>query len=141
MRNINEIIIHCAATKPSMDIGVDEIRDWHVNGNGWADCGYHRVIRRDGTIEQGRPLEIAGAHCYGHNGESVGICLVGGIDEDGKSENNFTDEQFDSLERLVLEFLHDFPSIKKVSGHSDYANKACPCFNVAEFLAKAGIEV
>lgn len=46
------IVVHCAATKPSMDIGADTIRDWHVNGNGWRDIGYHLVIKRNGDVEK-----------------------------------------------------------------------------------------
>ena len=54
------IVVHCSATKPSMDIGVKEIRDWHVNGNGWSDIGYAYVIRRNGALELGRDLDRDG---------------------------------------------------------------------------------
>lgn len=57
MRIINEIILQCSATPASMDIGAKGIWDWHVNGNHWRDIGYHWVIRRDGTVEKGRPEE------------------------------------------------------------------------------------
>ena len=77
------IVIHCAATKPSMDIGAAEIRKWHTDPpRNWDDIGYHYVVRRSGTIEKpmlevGRYLEIPGAHVANHNHESIGICLVG----------------------------------------------------------------
>ena len=45
------IVIHCASTPASMDIGVKEIKKWHVEDNKWDDIGYHYVIRRDGTLE------------------------------------------------------------------------------------------
>jgi len=51
MKNIRYITIHAAATTPSMDIGVKEIREWHL-ARGWRDVGYHFVIRRDGTLEK-----------------------------------------------------------------------------------------
>ena len=82
MRKINEIILHCSATPASMDIGAKEIRDWHVNGNHWRDIGYHWVIRRDGTVEKGRPEYQVGAHCLNHNANSIGVCMVGGTKKD-----------------------------------------------------------
>lgn len=78
MREINLIVVHCTYSRPSMDIGVEEIRKWHVEGNSWTDIGYHYVIRRDGTIEDGRPIERPGAHVKGHNSNSIGIAWVGG---------------------------------------------------------------
>ena len=77
MREIDAIVIHCSYTPPSMDIGVREIYDWHVNDNGWKDIGYHYVIRRNGNIEIGRPEHTPGAHVAGHNHNTIGLCLVG----------------------------------------------------------------
>jgi len=142
MRNINIIIIHCSATRPNMDIGLAEIRDWHVNGNAWSDVGYHRIIRRDGTLENGRSFGVAGAHCKGHNHDSIGICLVGGVTENNINipENNFTEAQFIELERLLKELLADHTNITHVYGHSNFANKDCPCFDVIEWLKDVGLE-
>ena len=138
MRDITKIIIHCAATKPSMDVGVKEIRQWHVKGNGWSDIGYHGVIRRDGTLESGRPMDQAGAHTSGHNKDSIGICLVGGVTEDGKTpEKNFTPAQWVTLERTVRDLVNRFPGAK-VFGHNDFAKKACPCFNAKAWWASIG---
>jgi N-acetyl-anhydromuramyl-L-alanine amidase AmpD len=134
MRPINEIIIHCAATKPSMDIGADWIRRIHIQENKWRDIGYHYVIRRNGAVEEGRPIEQVGAHCNGHNTGTIGICLVGGITETGRPENNFTPAQFESVQLLINTLKSEFPGITKLSGHNDYANRACPCFNVHEKL-------
>ncbi|MFG6359724.1 MAG: N-acetylmuramoyl-L-alanine amidase, partial [Mailhella sp.] len=100
MREINKIIIHCSATKPTQDIGAAEIDMWHKK-QGWDEIGYHFVIRRNGETEKGRDIEIAGAHCKGQNKNSIGICLAGGIDENGRAENNFTDKQFQSLRNLA----------------------------------------
>ena len=74
MRKINEIIIHCSDTQEGCDVTAKDIRRWHTTpkekgGRGWRDIGYHYVIRLDGTIELGRPLEKAGAHCIGRKGE------------------------------------------------------------------------
>lgn len=136
---VKDIIIHCAYTKPSMDIGVAEIRQWHLD-RGWVDIGYQYVIRRNGRVEKGRDLdgdgnvdEETGAHTLGHNKDSIGICLVGGMNAEGKPDSNFTFAQFVSLRNLVdnLMVVHNYPSLH---GHRDYANKECPCFDVHEFF-------
>lgn len=127
------IVVHCAATKPTMDIGLREIRQWHRE-RGWLDIGYHFVIRRDGTVETGRPQDTIGAHVENHNYESVGVCMAGGIDAKGKPENNFTAEQFESLRTLLDKLKVDYPSAKIV-GHRDLdSKKACPSFDVASWL-------
>ena len=85
MRNINEIIVHCSATREGQDIPVETIRDWHVNGRGWSDIGYHFYIDIKGEIHKGRDIARIGAHCSGHNRNSIGICYCGGVEEDGKT--------------------------------------------------------
>ncbi len=137
MRHIDKIIVHCAATRPSMDIDAETIRDWHVNDNGWSDIGYHYVIKRDGTIENGRPVSIAGAHARGHNADSIGICLVGGMKEDmSAADANFTLAQYNALHTLVEKIKQDF-EIVEVTGHRDLADvtKPCPTFNTEALLS------
>lgn len=129
------IVVHCAATKPTMDIGVAEIRKWH-QGQGWADIGYHFVIRRDGTIENGRPMEAVGAHAKGYNSVAVGVCLVGGVDSNMKPDANYTAEQWASLESIVARLSAVYPKAK-VLGHTNLdKGKACPCFDVQSWWAK-----
>ena len=133
MRAIRKIIIHCSATRPAMDIGVKEIRLWHVKDNGWSDIGYHGVIRRNGVLESGRPMDVPGAHASGHNNDSIGICLVGGVAEDGTSpERNFTGPQWATLARVVRDLLRAHPGAT-VHGHNEFAAKACPCFDVRDW--------
>ena len=130
-KETNKIIIHCAATTPSMDIGIEEITKWHIQ-RGFSGCGYHYVIKRDGAVETGRAENDIGAHAYGHNSDSIGISLVGGISEDGKSEANYTDEQWLMLRELVEELIEKYPDAD-VIGHNDVSKKDCPCFNVKEW--------
>ena len=136
MREINEIILHCSATWSKQDIGAKEIREWHVKGNGWQDIGYHFVIRRNGAIEDGRPLEQPGAHCTGHNANSIGICMVGG--GPNGEDDKFTEAQYDALARKVMALRRQFPNTS-IHGHKEFANKACPVFSVADFLKRYGI--
>jgi len=142
-KKTDSIIIHCAATKASMDIGYKEIRKWHVEDNGWDDVGYHFIIRRNGQLEKGRPEGYSGAHAPSYNGRSIGICLVGGIADDGGPENNFTLEQFLTLKDLVNMIMNKYSDITEVLGHCDIQeNKPnCPGFNVKEWLNKEAINV
>ncbi len=135
MREINEIIVHCSATPESMDIGVKEIRDWHVNDNKWDDIGYHFVIRRDGTIECGRSIDKAGAHCKGHNAHSIGMCLVGGEDADFAAKM----QEYDSLHDEDPELLDDLLPTRP-DRRGDYEkNESFHNFTRCQFVALAAL--
>jgi N-acetyl-anhydromuramyl-L-alanine amidase AmpD len=144
-RKIDKIIIHCSATTPTMNIGADEIREWHTSpdprdpSKPWSDIGYHDVIRRDGRVEQGRSIEKIGSHCKGHNAHSVGICLIGGLDDNLRPENNFTPEQWKSLVRLVRFYKVQYKKAT-VHGHREFdSSKACPSFDVQEWLKSVNV--
>lgn len=128
MRPIDEIIVHCSATEAGKDFKAADIRRWHIEGNGWKDIGYHYVIDIDGTIEVGRPIDQAGAHTTNHNKTTIGICYVGGL-WNGKPKDTRTLKQQAAMVQLIRSLKVCFPTIKKVSGHRDYSNKACPCFD------------
>lgn len=132
MRTINEIIIHCTATRPDQDFHAADIDRWH-KANGWGGIGYHFIIDLDGTIENGRPVERCGVHCAGHNANTIGIVYVGGVVGKGKNKkpaDTRTKAQILSMHHLVTELMWRFPLIGKISGHNEYSNKACPCFDV-----------
>ena len=135
MRTIEYIVIHCSATGEDKDIGVAEIDAMHKK-KGWRMIGYHDVIRRDGRLEKGRPIEERGAHVKGFNDHSIGICIVGGIDADDAklAEFNYTRAQIESLNRLLDSYKAEFPDAK-IMGHKDFpnVNKACPCFDVISY--------
>jgi len=134
-RKIDLLVVHCADTYASMDIGRNEIDTWHRE-RGWIGIGYHYVIRRDGTIEKGRPDQTAGAHVEGHNYNSLGICMVGGKGANNAPADNFTPEQYEGLKELISKLLAVYPEAKVV-GHNDLnPHKACPCFSVKDWLKK-----
>ncbi len=122
-RKINRIVIHCSASETMVDI--DAIRAFHVakppKGNGWKDIGYHMVIKKDGTIQFGRTENTIGAHCAGHNEDSLGICLAG--------LTQFTIPQLEAMRTLVRHLMekHSIP-IENVLGHYelDVHGKTCP---------------
>lgn len=132
MRTITQIILHCSATPQGVHYTLSDIDRWH-RARGWKGCGYHYVILLDGTIQQGRPLDRIGAHCSGHNAHSIGICYIGGTDRNGNPLDTRTPEQRDVLWGLVKSLKKRFPNAT-VHGHNEFANKACPCFNVQEEL-------
>jgi N-acetylmuramoyl-L-alanine amidase len=149
-RDTKYVVWHCSATRPNQDIGAERIREWHLS-RGWADIGYHLVIRRDGSIETGRPLDVVGSHAAGYNASSVGICLVGGLDDEGKSHASrpdlFTEAQWVSA-RLVYELMRRIYRGAQHVGHRDLSPdkngdqkidsrdwlKLCPTFDVAQEL-------
>lgn len=134
------IVIHCSATKPKMNIGAKEIDRWHRE-KGFKCIGYHYVIRRDGTVEIGRPIREIGAHAQGYNEKSIGICLVGGVDADGKPEDNFTLDQYAALAQLLDGELREYSKVARIVGHRDLpgVSKACPSFDVTKWLQETTI--
>lgn len=135
MRPITHLILHCSATPKGRDISAADIDRWH-RLRGFDGIGYHYVIRLDGTVEQGRALNRAGAHCKGHNADSIGICYVGGLDADGKSPcDTRTEAQRVAMLALVRTLLSTYHlPLSAVHGHNEYAPKACPCFDVRQWL-------
>lgn len=135
--DIKYLVVHCSATPASHDIGLKEIDRWH-RAKGWLRIGYHHVIRRDGTVEDGRPHTQAGAHEPAVNRSSIGYCLIGGLDKIGRPQNNFTPEQMESLTRLLKAHLALYPGAE-VLGHRDIpgVKKDCPCFDVRSWWSQA----
>jgi N-acetyl-anhydromuramyl-L-alanine amidase AmpD len=142
------ITVHCSATQNDLSVTVDRIRQWHLD-RGWSDIGYSFVITTDGVLHQGRPITKQGAHVAGHNKDNIGICLVGGIDSNGKSVMNFNEFQLGSLRILLQHLMWKYHITKdRVKGHRDWSPdkdgdgvvekhewlKDCPCFDVQHWL-------
>lgn len=141
---VREIVVHCSATRPSWLAGKSakakaaEIRRWHMQDRGWRDIGYHWVIDRDGTIVAGRAENVVGSHVLDRNIGTIGVCLVGGhgSSENDRFEDNFTTEQRRALLGLIADISTRTP-VNRVSGHNEFAPKACPGFNVPNFMKVA----
>lgn len=147
----DHLIVHVLYTKPSMDVGAVWTDRVHRQ-KGWSQCGYHAVIRRDGTLEwelTGHPtrrIGQTGAHVGGcgpgWNRRSLGISLAGGMREDGRGpENNMTEAQFDTLAAFIRAANEQLGiPLENVMGHRDLIKltnaepKACPCFSVREWM-------
>ena len=131
---VKYIVVHCSYTPEKMDIGAQDIDRWHRE-KGWMMIGYHKVIRRNGTIEDGRPLDKQGAHVKGLNSQSVGVCLIGGMTANKKGpEINYTDEQYASLRELIDDLKENHFPKAKVRGHTDFdSHKTCPNFDAGHW--------
>ena len=128
MREIKKIIVHCADTHEGPDERTAENKRWHTEELGWIDIGYHWVVELDGSLHAGRPEEVSGAHCKGHNSDSIGICYVGGSDASGNPKDTRTQEQKEALASLISDLL-DRHTEAEVFGHRDFSEKACPSFD------------
>lgn len=128
-RRIDEIIIHCTATPEGRDVSVASIRGWHLQ-NGWKDIGYHWIVMLDGTVKPGRPEAQVGSHVAGHNTGTLGVVYVGGVDAKGDPKDTRTPAQKAALLAHVRALIARYPTVKKVTGHNQYAAKACPSFDV-----------
>lgn len=134
MRSIKKIVVHCSATPDGLDEGFKEINQYHLS-RGWKSpsgigCGYHFLIRRDGTVEVGRMVNEIGAHVQWANADSIGVCLIG--------THEFVPEQIKSLKRVVNGLLEEFPGTT-VHEHREFPSaiaqgKTCPNINVKEVL-------
>lgn len=129
MRKLNRIILHCTATPEGRNYDVATIRSWHVKNNGWKDIGYHYVVYLDGSVHEGRPIEQVGAHTSGHNSDSIGIVYVGGCDKNMKPKDTLTTEQETAMVNLIKALREEYGELS-LHGHNEFANKACPSFNV-----------
>jgi N-acetylmuramoyl-L-alanine amidase len=140
MRTISKIIVHCTATPEGRDVTVADIDRWHRQ-RGFRCIGYHYVIYLDGSVHQGRPIAEIGAHCLGQNNHSIGICYAGGLAKDGKTaKDTRTDAQKAALVKLITELRRQFPNAT-LHGHREFANKACPCFDVTELITQTSNEL
>ena len=129
MRKVTELIWHCTATPEGREVTVAEIDRWHKE-RGWSGIGYHKVVHLDGRVSEGRPETQVGAHVANRNANTIGYTYVGGTEKGNvkKAKDTRTDAQKRTMERLTREAIARY-GLTLVSGHSDYANKACPCFN------------
>lgn len=129
-RRIDKVILHCLATPEGRDYSVAQVREWHVKDRGFADIGYHYLIHIDGTVEEGRPLDMIGAHCTGQNAHSIGVVYAGGVDKDDKPKDTRTPAQRNAMRSLVDYLKRKYGA--SVHCHNEFANKACPSFKINE---------
>lgn len=170
VRVIHAIVIHCSASANGVSLArvgtpgmagktsAQVIDGWHAargfcRRREWArrfqpqfnSLGYHFVIDIDGTIESGRHVDEQGAHVYGHNRNTIGICVIG--------TDSFTREQWQALRMKVRDLLAHYPHAR-VCGHRDLSPdadgdgaverhewlKICPGFDVPDWHMSKGMQ-
>ena len=135
MRHITLIVIHCSAVKPDQQSSAAQIDSWHRQRGFKFGIGYHYVIRRDGTLEMGRPEYMVGAHCKNHNQHSIGVCYEGGLNARGDPADTRTPQQRETMRQLINELRERYPKAIVVGHHNLNPLKACPCFDaIKEFM-------
>lgn len=131
------IVIHSSDTHPQEDLQVKDLEVKHRK-EGLFSCAFHKVITREGEVQDGRDIQIAGAHIETSaklsNKNSVGVCLVGGMTPDGQPECNFTFKQYESLVKLIADLKKEYTEVEVV-GHKDVTSSKAPHFNVKELLS------
>lgn len=129
MRKINFLVIHCSATRENVPFHASDIDRWH-KAKGYNGIGYHYVITLDGVVENGRPEEQIGAHVSGHNKDSIGVCYIGGCDENMQAKDTRTNKQKVALINLLIKLQVRYPDAI-ILGHRDFPKvaKACPSFD------------
>lgn len=124
------IVIHHTGCN-DIDASAEQIHGWHL-GNGWAGIGYHYVIRKDGTIERGRPEWAIGSHAYGENSHTIGIHLSGDFEQ-----AHPTSEQVEKCAMLIADICERYGlpiNRETVVGHGELMATSCPGVNVQSLL-------
>lgn len=134
LSSIDTIVIHTTATKEGQDVTIEQIDRWHKN-RGWTMVGYHYVVDLQGNVHKGRCITQVGAHVKGHNKTSIGICYVGGLDENGEPKDTLRPIQKNAIGFLLLALKAVLQQPIAVKGHKEFTNKACPCFEVQDKFA------
>lgn len=135
MKPCKYIVVHCSDS-PNSRVdrrydGAPEIHAWHVE-RGWSGIGYHYVINEDGRVQSGRPVWLdsgdywTGSHVRGHNGHSIGICMVG--------EDHYHAEQLDALSGLIDQLREVWPQAQVVGHYQLDQAKSCPGIDVPHWV-------
>ena len=152
MQKLKYLVLHCTATPEGREVSSSDIRHWHTDpvskgGRGWKQVGYTDMIHLDGKVERlVKNNEDANVDTWeitngvaGKNSVSRHVVYVGGVGKDGKTaKDTRTPQQLKALEEYVKDFHKRFPSVRIV-GHNELAAKACPSFDVKQWLKQIGI--
>tara|TARA_R100001463_G_scaffold23551_2_gene56407 strand:- start:19560 stop:20219 length:660 start_codon:yes stop_codon:yes gene_type:complete len=152
MAKLEFLILHCTATREGHEVTKEDIHNWHIKRRGWKQVGYSEMIHLDGTIEELVPYndddvvdrwEVTNG-ARGMNFKSRHITYVGGVEarrRNGKyqAKDTRTEAQLKAMEMYVKAHTTLHPNWK-IAGHYHFAAKACPSFDVPEWLESIGIQ-
>lgn len=130
------IVVHSSQTTPEENLSAKDVDTIHRK-DGLLNIGFHKIIKRDGSIENGRDIDTCGVHVETKgdvsNQNSIGVCLIGGKDLKGKLDCNYTLAQFNALNGLLVELQSQYGKVLIV-GHRDVADTSCPNFEISELV-------
>ena len=132
------IVVHSTKTKPSQNLSAKDITLKHRK-EGFFHNAFHFVIKRDGTVEEGRPEDMSGAILPINqplitNQNSIAIGLVGGLSDDGQNlDTNFTFQQYSSLRELVKKLKKKY-KVEVVGCRNSINSKSCMCFDIGAIV-------
>ena len=124
------IVLHHTGEN-DIDASAEQIHSWHLNQE-WAGIGYHFVIRKDGTIERGRPEWAVGSHAYGENSHTIGIHISGDFEQAKPTKS-----QIESCAALIADLCERYNiscDRARIVGHGELMPTACPGKNLQALL-------
>lgn len=128
------IAIHHTVTPSGGDIGarLRGIQAYHMDTQGWCDIGYHFLVSLDGTLWEGRDLDLLGTHVGSNNTGNVGICFIGCFHSSGCSDwTPFTppDGMVEAGGRLAgaIADIYDIDVNAQLRGHRDHSGATTSC--------------
>ena len=129
------IVVHCSKTSETEDIGVNELRAKAIE-EGWSDVGFHFVIKRDGTVEEGRAIDTIGGHLFGWDSICLGICVIGGIgpNTESGSTTNYTQAQTKSLIELLIKLRKEYKAAICAPFDFPGVTDSSPYFDIKEWV-------
>jgi len=151
MGRLDRLVIHCTDTPEGREVSAADIRRWHTSpvsagGRGWKQVGYTDMLHLDGRWERlvsnndddtVDPWEITNG-AKGFNTTSRHVVYVGGQDRTtGNPKDTRTPAQRKAMTGYVRKFKKEHPRAD-ICGHCDLdRGKACPSFNVKQWIKKA----
>jgi N-acetylmuramoyl-L-alanine amidase len=130
-RKIRRVVYHCTATQPNAT--VEAILRYWKNSLGWRNPGYHIIITQDGSWTLLQDFNKLANGVEGMNSDSLHISYIGGVDRSGKPLDTRTKKQNEILEATYFLLKDKYPFLT-FHGHNEFSNKACPSFNVKDWL-------
>jgi N-acetylmuramoyl-L-alanine amidase len=130
-RNVTRLVFHCTATHQTATVEAI-VRHWR-DKRGWTNPGYHIIVRPDGSWTQLQDFNRITNGVAGINSTSLHVSYIGGIDKNGKAFDNRTDAQNEIFEAVYHTFRNKMPKLT-FHGHYEFSNKACPSYNVENWI-------
>ena len=144
-RPITETVVHWTAHYNNQPyVGSEQLHEIALQTGSSRGCSYHYIIKQNGVLQRGRPVNIIGEHAKasGHNRFSIGVSMVGGYNCPVGTSNpdryisveSLNLAQFKALDKYFRAFFIVFPGAQAF-GHMDFdPSKSDPGFDVGGYI-------